>query len=45
MERGDFSPCGTPTGLDGRDPFDLGKLITTKHSDTGHATNTSKYFF
>lgn len=24
MERGDFSPCGTPTGLDGRDPFDLG---------------------
>ncbi|KAK2440216.1 CCCH-type zinc fingerfamily protein with RNA-binding domain-containing protein [Trifolium repens] len=23
MDRGDFSPCGTPTGLDGRDPFDL----------------------
>ncbi|XP_050385807.1 zinc finger CCCH domain-containing protein 53 isoform X2 [Argentina anserina] len=23
MERGDLSPCGTPTGLDGRDPFDL----------------------
>ncbi|KAK7243638.1 hypothetical protein RIF29_38444 [Crotalaria pallida] len=23
IERGDFSPCGTPTGLDGRDPFDL----------------------
>lgn len=29
MDRGDFSPCGTPTGLDSRDPFDLqvGKLI------------------
>lgn len=27
MERGEFSPCGTPTGLDSRDPFDhqLGK--------------------
>ncbi|KAM6595122.1 hypothetical protein CsatA_002825 [Cannabis sativa] len=23
VERGDFSPCGTPTGLDSRDPFDL----------------------
>ncbi|XP_028760579.1 zinc finger CCCH domain-containing protein 53 isoform X2 [Neltuma alba] len=23
VERGDFSPCGTPTGLDARDPFDL----------------------
>ncbi|XP_061352475.1 zinc finger CCCH domain-containing protein 53-like isoform X2 [Gastrolobium bilobum] len=23
VDRGDFSPCGTPTGLDGRDPFDL----------------------
>ncbi|KAM7264108.1 hypothetical protein ACFE04_001791 [Oxalis oulophora] len=23
MERGEFSPCGTPTGLDSRDPFDL----------------------
>lgn len=23
MDRGDFSPCGTPTGLDARDPFDL----------------------
>jgi hypothetical protein len=22
-ERGDFSPCGTPTGIDSRDPFDL----------------------
>ncbi|KAJ6307353.1 hypothetical protein OIU76_017196 [Salix suchowensis] len=22
-ERGEFSPCGTPTGLDSRDPFDL----------------------
>ncbi|KAJ8900328.1 hypothetical protein K2173_024968 [Erythroxylum novogranatense] len=22
-DRGDFSPCGTPTGLDSRDPFDL----------------------
>ncbi|XP_004303082.1 PREDICTED: zinc finger CCCH domain-containing protein 53 isoform X2 [Fragaria vesca subsp. vesca] len=22
-ERGDLSPCGTPTGLDGRDPYDL----------------------
>jgi hypothetical protein len=33
MDRGDFSPCGTPTGLDGRDPFDLqvGKLVTMKH--------------
>lgn len=29
MDRGDFSPCGTPTGLNGGDPFDLqaGKLI------------------
>lgn len=28
VERGDFSPCGTPTGLDSRDPYDLqlGKL-------------------
>ncbi|KAJ0094312.1 hypothetical protein Patl1_17073 [Pistacia atlantica] len=24
VERGEFSPCGTPTGLDSRDPFDLG---------------------
>ncbi|XP_057453032.1 zinc finger CCCH domain-containing protein 53-like isoform X2 [Lotus japonicus] len=23
LDRGDFSPCGTPTGLDARDPFDL----------------------
>ncbi|XP_027344479.1 zinc finger CCCH domain-containing protein 53-like isoform X4 [Abrus precatorius] len=23
IDRGDFSPCGTPTGLDARDPFDL----------------------
>ncbi|KAM7512357.1 hypothetical protein LguiB_011232 [Lonicera macranthoides] len=23
MERGDFSACGSPTGLDSRDPFDL----------------------
>ncbi|XP_028776359.1 zinc finger CCCH domain-containing protein 53 isoform X1 [Neltuma alba] len=23
VDRGDFSPCGTPTGLDARDPFDL----------------------
>ncbi|XP_048329337.1 zinc finger CCCH domain-containing protein 53 isoform X1 [Ziziphus jujuba] len=23
VERGDFSPCGTPTGLDSRDPYDL----------------------
>ncbi|KAJ8748739.1 hypothetical protein K2173_011291 [Erythroxylum novogranatense] len=23
VDRGDFSPCGTPTGLDSRDPFDL----------------------
>ncbi|KAI9116686.1 hypothetical protein K1719_012344 [Acacia pycnantha] len=23
VERGDFSPCGTPAGLDARDPFDL----------------------
>jgi hypothetical protein len=23
MERGEYSPCGTPTGLDSRDPFDL----------------------
>ncbi|XP_022764920.1 zinc finger CCCH domain-containing protein 53-like isoform X2 [Durio zibethinus] len=23
VERGDFSSCGTPTGLDSRDPFDL----------------------
>nr|KYP59561.1 Zinc finger CCCH domain-containing protein 46 [Cajanus cajan] len=22
VDRGDFSPCGTPTGLDARDPFD-----------------------
>lgn len=22
VERGEFSPCGTPTGLDSRDPFD-----------------------
>ncbi|KAL5543641.1 hypothetical protein UlMin_007425 [Ulmus minor] len=22
-ERGDFSPCGTPTGMDSRDPYDL----------------------
>lgn len=26
MERGDFSPCGTPTGMDSRDPFDLQQL-------------------
>ncbi|XP_040991716.1 zinc finger CCCH domain-containing protein 53-like isoform X1 [Juglans microcarpa x Juglans regia] len=23
VERGEFSPCGTPTGVDGRDPYDL----------------------
>ncbi|KAF7836116.1 zinc finger CCCH domain-containing protein 53-like isoform X1 [Senna tora] len=23
VDRGDFSPCGTPTGLDAREPFDL----------------------
>uniref|UniRef100_A0A2N9IY66 C3H1-type domain-containing protein n=1 Tax=Fagus sylvatica TaxID=28930 RepID=A0A2N9IY66_FAGSY len=23
VERGEFSPCGTPTGVDARDPFDL----------------------
>ncbi|KAK7323461.1 hypothetical protein VNO77_26935 [Canavalia gladiata] len=23
VDRGEFSPCGTPTGLDARDPFDL----------------------
>ncbi|KAJ4711549.1 Zinc finger CCCH domain-containing protein 53 [Melia azedarach] len=23
VERGEFSPCGTPTGLDSRDPFDV----------------------
>ncbi|CAL0335166.1 unnamed protein product [Lupinus luteus] len=23
LDRGDFSPCGTPIGLDARDPFDL----------------------
>ncbi|KAE9621447.1 hypothetical protein Lal_00042066 [Lupinus albus] len=23
VDRGDFSPCGTPIGLDARDPFDL----------------------
>ena len=23
VDRGDFSPCGTPTGMDARDPFDL----------------------
>ena len=23
VDRGDFSPCGTPTGLDARDQFDL----------------------
>ncbi|KAL5760385.1 hypothetical protein ACOSQ2_019223 [Xanthoceras sorbifolium] len=23
VERGEYSPCGTPTGLDSRDPFDL----------------------
>ena len=23
VERGDFSPCGTPTGLEARDQFDL----------------------
>lgn len=35
MDRGEFSPCGTPTGLNGVDPFDLqaGKLITNKHRD------------
>ncbi|XP_044493070.1 zinc finger CCCH domain-containing protein 53-like isoform X2 [Mangifera indica] len=27
VERGEFSPCGTPTGLDSRDPFDLGARI------------------
>jgi len=28
VERGEFSPCGTPTGVDARDPYDLqlGKL-------------------
>ena len=26
VERGDYSPCGTPTGLDSRDPFDLQQL-------------------
>ena len=32
VERGEFSPCGTPTGLDSRDPFDLqhGKNQETK---------------
>uniref|UniRef100_A0A2P2M4W6 Zinc finger CCCH domain-containing protein 53-like n=1 Tax=Rhizophora mucronata TaxID=61149 RepID=A0A2P2M4W6_RHIMU len=31
VERGEFSPCGTPTGLDSRDPFDLqlGNLCQT----------------
>ncbi|KAI4333059.1 hypothetical protein L6164_017912 [Bauhinia variegata] len=23
VDRGDYSPCGTPTGLDARDPFDI----------------------
>lgn len=23
MERGEFSACGSPTGIDSRDPFDL----------------------
>lgn len=23
VERGDYSPCGTPTGVDARDPYDL----------------------
>lgn len=29
VDRGDFSPCGTPTGLDARDQFDLqlGRLM------------------
>ncbi|KAG6679778.1 hypothetical protein I3843_13G007800 [Carya illinoinensis] len=27
VERGEFSPCGTPTGVDGRDPYDL-QLVT-----------------
>ncbi|TXG55879.1 hypothetical protein EZV62_017192 [Acer yangbiense] len=28
VERGDYSPCGTPTGLESRDPFDLQQLGT-----------------
>lgn len=27
MDRGEFSACGSPTGLDSRDPFDLGVFI------------------
>lgn len=27
MERGEFSSCGSPTGFDSRDPFDLGMFI------------------
>ena len=30
VDRGELSPCGTPTGLDGRDPFDL-QLGSTSH--------------
>ncbi|XP_071721746.1 zinc finger CCCH domain-containing protein 46 [Rutidosis leptorrhynchoides] len=34
MERGDFSPCGTPTGLDSRDPFDqLGAMMFCNTQD------------
>lgn len=31
MERGEFSACGSPTGLDSKDPFDVGESINCSH--------------
>ncbi|GJW15228.1 hypothetical protein Tco_0019361 [Tanacetum coccineum] len=33
MEHGDFSSCGSPTGFDSRDPFDLGERMLYKSQD------------
>ncbi|GJS86461.1 zinc finger CCCH domain-containing protein 53-like protein [Tanacetum coccineum] len=33
MERGDFSSCGSPTGFDSRDPFDLGARMLYNSQD------------
>lgn len=33
MERGDYSSCGSPTGFDSRDPFDLGARMLYNSQD------------
>lgn len=33
MERGEFSSCGSPTGFDSRDPFDLGARMLYNSQD------------